>query len=39
MNNLKERNSVLNGLQESSDDPPGFIYPHISGRTDRNPQR
>src|SRR5215204_972753 len=27
MNNLKERNSVLNGLQESSEDPPGFIYP------------
>src|SRR5688500_11183712 len=27
MNNLKERNSVLNGLQETSEDPPGFIYP------------
>src|SRR5688572_16120903 len=27
MNNLKERNSVLNSLQESSEDPPGFIYP------------
>src|SRR5215217_3062534 len=27
MNNLKERNSVLNGLQESSEDPLGFIYP------------
>jgi hypothetical protein len=27
MNNLKERNSVLNGLQESSEDPQGFIYP------------
>jgi hypothetical protein len=27
MTNLKERYSVLNGLQESSEDPPGFIYP------------
>jgi hypothetical protein len=27
MNNLKERNPVPNGLQESSEDPPGFIYP------------
>jgi hypothetical protein len=27
MNNLNERNPVPNGLQESSEDPPGFIYP------------
>jgi hypothetical protein len=27
MNNLKELNPVPNGLQESSDDPLGFIYP------------
>jgi hypothetical protein len=27
MNNLKERNLVPNSVQESSEDPPGFIYP------------
>jgi hypothetical protein len=27
MNNLKELNSISNDLQESSEDPPGFIYP------------
>jgi hypothetical protein len=27
MNNLKELNPISNGLQESSEDPPGFIYP------------
>jgi hypothetical protein len=27
MNNLKERNLIPNSLQESSEDPPGFIYP------------
>jgi hypothetical protein len=27
MNNLKEFNSISNDLQESSEDPPGFIYP------------
>jgi hypothetical protein len=27
MNNLKERNPLPNGVQESSEDPPGFIYP------------
>ena len=27
MNNLKERNLVQNSVQESSEDPPGFIYP------------
>jgi len=27
MNNLRERNLVPNSVQESSDDPPGFIYP------------
>jgi hypothetical protein len=26
MNNLKELNPVLNGVQKSSEDPPGFIY-------------
>jgi len=27
MNNLKELNPISNDLQETSDDPPGFIYP------------
>ena len=27
MNNLKERKPVPNGIQESSEDAPGFIYP------------
>jgi hypothetical protein len=27
MNNLKELNPISNGLQESSEDPQGFIYP------------
>jgi hypothetical protein len=27
MNNLKELNPISNGLQESPEDPPGFIYP------------
>jgi hypothetical protein len=27
MNNLKELNPISNGLQKSSEDPPGFIYP------------
>jgi hypothetical protein len=27
MNNLKELNPISNGLQESHEDPPGFIYP------------
>src|SRR5215207_3126661 len=27
MNNLKEPNPLPNGIQESSEDPPGFIYP------------
>jgi hypothetical protein len=27
MNNLEERNSVLNGLRETYEDAPGFIYP------------
>jgi hypothetical protein len=27
MNNLRELNPVLNGIQGSSEDPPGFIYP------------
>jgi hypothetical protein len=27
MNNLKELNPISNDLQESSEDPPGFIYP------------
>ena len=27
MNNVKERNSVPTSVQESSEDPPGFIYP------------
>jgi hypothetical protein len=27
MNNLKELNPLPNGVQESSEDPPGFIYP------------
>jgi hypothetical protein len=27
MNNLRERHSVPNGIQEASEDPPGFIYP------------
>jgi hypothetical protein len=27
MNNLKERNLVPNGIQETSEDPQGFIYP------------
>jgi hypothetical protein len=27
MNNLKERNPVPTSLQDSSEDPPGFIYP------------
>ena len=27
MNNLKELNPVPNGIQETSEDPPGFIYP------------
>jgi hypothetical protein len=26
MNNLRERNPVPNGIQETSEDPPGFIY-------------
>jgi hypothetical protein len=27
MNNLRERNPVPNGIRESSEGPPGFIYP------------
>jgi hypothetical protein len=27
MNNLKELNPISNDLQETSEDPPGFIYP------------
>ena len=27
MNNLKERNPLPNGIHESSEEPPGFIYP------------
>jgi hypothetical protein len=27
MNNLRERNLIPNSVQESSEDPPGFIYP------------
>jgi hypothetical protein len=27
MNNLRERDPVPNSVQESSEDPPGFIYP------------
>jgi hypothetical protein len=42
MNNLKELNPISNDLQETSEDPPGFIYPtyraaQTEARSDRPP--
>jgi hypothetical protein len=40
MNNLKERNLVPNGIQTSSEDPPGFIYPtYRAAQTDTNREK
>jgi hypothetical protein len=37
MNNLKDRNPVPNGLQETSEEPLGFIYPtYRAAQTDTN---